>query len=243
MSRPFRIYGHRGAAAHHPENTLVSFRAAVDGGANAVETDVRLSQDGQVVVFHDASGARTCGVRRRLRDTSWADIRSWDAGGGEHPVLLSDLLDAFPDVFVNVDVKDNSEAAARATLEVIRAHGAMERVGLGTFHTSVARALRAAGWSGQLALCVPEVAAVRLLPRGLARRLIHGDALQIPVGGWGLRLDRARFIARSHQLGLRVDYWTVDDPDHARRLVADGADGIVTNDPAKIAGVLGRRAE
>lgn len=238
MGFPFRLYGHRGAAAHEPENTLRSFQAALRAGADALETDVRLSADGEIVVFHDADGRRTCGRPERVRKSPWAAIREWDAGAGERPLRLEDLLEAVPDVFVNVDVKDALPEAAERTLAAVRRAGAEARVGLGSFHPRVARVLRRAGWRGQLSLGIPEVAAVRLLPAIAARWLLQGDAVQIPVRGSGIRLDRPSFVRRCHELGLRVDYWTIDDPNVARALIAAGADGIVTNDPAAIVPVV-----
>lgn len=237
---PFRLYGHRGAAAHEPENTLRSFHAALRDGADALETDVRLTADRQVVVFHDADGRRTCGRPERLADRPWAEVRTWDAGQGERPVLLAELYEAVPGVFVNIDVKDASEDAARATLDVVRRCGADARTGLGSFHPLVSRALRRGGWRGQLALVAREVAAMRFLPRWIARGLIRGDALQIPVASSGIRLDRASFIARCQAAGLRVDYWTIDDPAQAAALVAAGANGIVSNDPGRIRRALAR---
>lgn len=238
MAFPFRLYGHRGAAAHHPENTMASFRAALEAGADALETDVRLCSDGEVVVFHDATGERTCADPRLVRSCDWATVSCWDAGRGERPVRLSDLLAAFPGVFVNVDLKDDLPEAAERAVAAVRAADASDRVGLGSFHARVARAARQAGWRGQLALTIPEVAAARLLPGFLARHLVRGDAVQIPVEWKGVRLDRPSFVARCHALGLRVDYWTIDDPAQAVRLVQAGADGIVTNDPAAIAAAL-----
>ncbi|HHO53975.1 MAG TPA: glycerophosphodiester phosphodiesterase [Deltaproteobacteria bacterium] len=238
MDHPFRLYGHRGAAAHHPENTLRALEAAVQAGADALETDVRLSADGRVVVFHDADGARTCQQPHRLRDRPWAEIATWDAGEGQHPMLLSELLEVFGSLFVNIDVKDDDPEAARRTLEVVQASGRAETVGLGSFHARVARALRGAGWRGQLALTPRGVAAVRLLPLPLAQPLVRGDAVQIPTQRYGIRLDTPRFLSRCHALGLRVDFWTIDDPDEAIALVRAGADGIVTNDPAAIGAAL-----
>ncbi|MEQ1507106.1 MAG: glycerophosphodiester phosphodiesterase family protein [Myxococcota bacterium] len=239
--RPFRLYGHRGAAAHHPENTLRSFRAAIDAGVDAIETDVRLCADGEVAVFHDADGQRTCGEPVAVRSCRWATVAGWDAGDGERPIRLSDLLEAFPTTFLNIDVKDADPAAAEAVVAAVRRAGAADRVGLGSFHRLTARAIRRAGWTGQLALTPREVAAVRLAGPA-ARWWVDGTAAQIPVAGGGFRLDGERFVARCHALGLRVDYWTIDDPDTALALVARGADGLVTNDPARIRAALTGRA-
>ena len=234
MERPFRVYGHRGAAAHHPENTARSFEAALAHGADALETDVRMSRDGEIIVFHDADGKRTCGVDRRLVDCSWSEIRTWDAGEGEHPLRLDDLLERWPDTFVNIDIKDNSVEAAARTLAIVAGH--TQSVGIGTFHTKVAR-FAAANFRGQLALVTREVVAARFLPESAARRLVRGNAAQIPSIGW-IGLDDARFVNKLHRLGCRVDYWTIDDPDRAVELTRRGANGIVTNDPQTIIAAL-----
>jgi glycerophosphoryl diester phosphodiesterase len=240
-THPFRLYGHRGAAAHHPENTMRSFRAAVEAGVDALETDVRLCADGEVAIFHDAEAQRTCNRPEVVRQCPWSAVATWDAGEGERPVRLGDLLEEWPGLFVNIDIKDDLEQAALATLAIVRRARAEDRVGLGSFHPRVGRTLRKAGWTGQLALSPQEVAAVRLLPRPAARPLVHGNAAQIPTHRAGFRLDRPRFVRRCHRLGLRVDYWTIDDPAEALALVRLGADGIVTNDPAAIRSAL--RAE
>jgi glycerophosphoryl diester phosphodiesterase len=56
----------------------------------------------------------------------------------------------------------------------------------------------------------------------------------VPVRAGPLRFDRAAFIAKCHAIGLRVDFWTIDDRDEADRLLVLGADGIITNDPAAL---------
>ena len=236
MKRPFRVYGHRGAAAHHPENTARSFHAAMADGADALETDVRMSRDGEMVVFHDADGRRTCGVDRKLIDCSWSEIRTWDAGEGEHPILLDEMLETWPDTFINIDIKDDSVEAARRTLSIIEPRKAS--IGLGSFHRKVARFVDQSDFGGQLAFVTHEVVAARFLPGFLARRIVRGNAAQIPTHGATIRLDGEAFIERLHAMGCRVDYWTIDDPAEAVRLVERGADGIVTNDPKEIVGAL-----
>ncbi|MEO0604959.1 MAG: glycerophosphodiester phosphodiesterase family protein [Myxococcota bacterium] len=236
MTAQFRVYGHRGAAAHHPENTARSFHAAMDDGADALETDVRMSRDGEMVVFHDADGARTCGVERLIIDSSWSEIRTWNAGEGEHPILLDEMLETWPDTFINIDVKDASVDAARRTLDIIASR--KDSIGLGSFHRNVARFIDESDFGGQLAFVTHEVVASRFLPGFVARRIVRGNAAQIPVTGSGIRLDIPGFVERLHAMGCRLDYWTIDDPEEAVRLVRLGADGIVTNDPKAITTAL-----
>ena len=74
------IFAHRGASAHAPENTLAAFKLAEESGAPAVELDVKLSLDGEVVVFHDPGLERTTGVKGWLNQTTFSDLRQLDAG-------------------------------------------------------------------------------------------------------------------------------------------------------------------
>ena len=77
-----RLYGHRGARGRCPENTLLSFAAALEDGANALEMDVRRTKDGVVVVFHDDDGLRMAGAPARVDASTYAEVQRWDLGRG-----------------------------------------------------------------------------------------------------------------------------------------------------------------
>jgi glycerophosphoryl diester phosphodiesterase len=121
---------------------------------------------------------------------------------------------------------------------LIARHAAAPLVTVGSFHGRLVKLARRLSYPGPTALTRWEVAALRLLPQLLARRLVRGQAAIIPRRGMGLRLDGRRFIGRCRALGLRVDYWVVNDPDDARELLDRGATGIISDDPARIAGVF-----
>src|SRR5580658_5704005 len=78
-ARP-RIFGHRGSAGTHPENTVPSFQAAIDLGARYLETDVHMTRDGEIVVSHDPDLARSSGVPIVIKDADYADVARADAG-------------------------------------------------------------------------------------------------------------------------------------------------------------------
>jgi glycerophosphoryl diester phosphodiesterase len=104
-------------------------------------------------------------------------------------------------------------------------------VRLASFQLRTLRRVRALGYAGPTALSRPEVLAALAVPAALRPGPLRpaADAAQLP-----LSLARSWVVRRMKALGLRVDYWTVDDPELARRLVALGADGVMTNDPARI---------
>jgi glycerophosphoryl diester phosphodiesterase len=85
--------GHRGNPAHHPENTMRSFRSAINAGCDLIECDVHLSLDGRLMVIHDHTLERTTNGTGLVRDQSAAALRRLDAGEGEHIPLLQEVIE------------------------------------------------------------------------------------------------------------------------------------------------------
>src|SRR5262245_5051464 len=242
------LYAHRGAAAEEPENTLPSFERALALGADALEMDVHATRDGVIVVSHDPDGARMAGVPRALAETSWDEVRTWDAGWGfpeagggtGRPFAgrgyripsLEQVLRAFPGVRLNIDLKAPVADTAVALLKRLGAEG---RVCLASFQASTLRRVRALGYPGETSLARVEVARMLLLPAPVQRGALApaGVAAQLPV--W---LAKPWVVARCRALGLRVDYWTINEPALAQRVLALGVDGIMTDDPGRIAPVV-----
>jgi len=227
-----RIYAHRGASAELPENTMAAFRRAVELGADALELDIHATRDGVLVVSHDPDGRRMAGVAERLADLTFAEAQRWDVGSGERLPRFEDVVSEFAALPLNVDLK---RGAADATVALLRRMGAEERVCLASFQVATMRRVRALGYRGPTALSRAEVLAVLALPAAVRRGpwRMRAQRAQLPVS-----LGRPWIIARMKALGLAVDFWTVDDPDLARRLVDRGADGIMTNDPRRIVPAL-----
>lgn len=240
-----RLYGHRGSSARLPENTLAAFRRALDDGATALELDLHRTADGHLVVAHDPDGLRMAGVSGRIRDLPLREVKRWnvagfrDGGGSSHAIpTLDEVLAALPGVPISVDLKPDDRRSVPELLTLIARHAAAPLVTVGSFHGRLVKLARRLSYPGPTALTRWEVAALRLLPQLLASRLVAGQAAIIPRRGMGLRLDGRRFIGRCRALGLRVDYWVVNDPGDARELLDRGATGIISDDPARIAGVF-----
>ncbi|MBS2012343.1 MAG: glycerophosphodiester phosphodiesterase [Deltaproteobacteria bacterium] len=252
MASPL-LYAHRGASLELPENTLEAFRLAIELGANAIETDAHMTRDGRIVLSHDPSGRRMAGVPRAIRTSTLEEVRTWNVGA-LHPrtpatscyrmPTLDEVLESFPGVFFNVDAKQESADMIPALLRVIRRAGAADRVRIASFSARNLRRARELGYEGPTGLAPSELARVMLAPRALlsrSRRIgmrVAGDAAQVPTRAWGFTFASQAAIDRLHGLGLRVDFWTIDDPAEAERLLALGADGIMTDDIRRVAGAL-----
>jgi glycerophosphoryl diester phosphodiesterase len=237
------LYAHRGAAAELPENTLSAFRRAMELGATAIETDAHVTQDGHVVLSHDATGERAAGVPFRIAESTIEEVRTWDVARGHAGSFriptLEEALEELPGVLFNVDCKSPGRDAAAALVRVVRRMGAQDRVLIASFRTRTLRHVRRLGYEGKTSLGQTEILRLALTPMPILRSLpLQGNAAQVPTGALGLRFDTRRFVDKCHALGLVVDYWTIDDPLEAGRLVALGADGIMTNDPRRVAPAL-----
>jgi glycerophosphoryl diester phosphodiesterase len=245
---PRRLYAHRGASAECPENTLPAFQRAVDIGVDALEMDVHVTRDAHLVVVHDDTCMRTTGARMAWADLDLADAQRLDAGwgfiarDGSRPFAghgigvptFEEVLVTYPRVHVNVDIK--GDRAVELMLALLERLGAAERVTVASFQLRTLVEVRRRGYAGETALSQAEVASLLSLPGLVWRQLPWtGDAAQVPTKQGPLRFDRAPFIAKCHSVGLRVDFWVVDDRAEAARLLELGADGIMTNDPAAIA--------
>lgn len=220
-----KIIGHRGAAAVLPENTLVSFGRAWEIGADGVELDVRLTSDGEVVVFHDDDGQRLAGIVARVAETPYAVLAGWRVRGETVPRLEEVLAQAPPHALTLIEIKCGPEIWPK--LEPILSKFRERPIGLLTFHAELA-AEAACKFPNVPVLLNLEPAASAQLETWVTFAVDHLLAgLSI---GWSDALDqRAVRLIHRHQLLLAV--WTVNDPAVLRMALSLGVDLLMTDDP------------
>lgn len=247
---PPRIYAHRGSMQLAPENTQLAFDVALGYGADVLELDVRLTRDKRVIVFHDESLDRTTNGRGRVRDTLLSELGALNAGHGFVDIsgrdwsaagavvdTLDDVLERYPDVAVNVDIKDRSREAAVAVARCITDAEATERVVVGSFHAETLAQFRQLAPEVHTAASVMEVAYLYfgnwLNPLASLRTAspLPYEYLQIPRRWRGLPLTARGFIDTAHRCQVQAIYWTVNEPQTMMALWRAGADGIVTDRP------------
>jgi glycerophosphoryl diester phosphodiesterase len=244
-----RLYGHRGSSADFPENTLPAFAAALEAGMAYLELDVRATADGTVVVLHDETLLRTCGVDRPVHELSLAELRRLDAGatfsadGGQtYPFrgrgivvpTLEELLNAFPDALFNIEIKQESPAIEDNTLQVIRAAGRADAVLLAAESDTVMARLRPLCPDIPTSFSYGELATFfAWLERGAPNGYRPpAAALQIPETYQGRQLVSPATLQAAHALGLEVHVWTVNEADDMTRLLHMGVDGLMSDRPA-----------
>lgn len=248
------LIGHRGAAGLSPENTMVSFREAVDRWAvDMIELDVRASADDHCVVIHDATVDRTTDGTGHVADLTLAELRELDAGhrfrdaDGGHPFrgrgiripTLADVLQALPDTPLTVEIKIGTAQAP--LFHALRRHDAADRVVVaGMDHRD--RTLFG-DYTGPRSGSNRDVRGFYLLHRLFAGRCWRRscEVFQVPERRGRLRLVTRRFVRDAARHRVPVHVWTVNDPVTMARLLDWGVDALITDRPDLAARVLADR--
>jgi glycerophosphoryl diester phosphodiesterase len=230
------IIGHRGASLHSPENTLAAFKLAVDRSAVAIEFDVKLTRDQQVVVIHDPNVARTTDGQGLVSKLTLEEIKRLDAGSwfssnfkGERIPILEEVFNTVGmKLFMNIELTNYttpSDPLVSKVVEIVKKKGMEDRVYFSSFLAAnlvKARALLPDCGIGYLIYAGPARVFQRIFqspPRSF-------DSLN-PYRGSVTQ----KMIDHEHELGRRVLAYTVNDPAEMQRLFKLGVDGIFTDDP------------
>ena len=241
---------HRGGAMHAElvglENTLDAFRHAVRLGYHYLETDVHASRDGVLLAFHDAVLDRVTDQMGPLATLTAEEIARARIAGAHAVPTMAELLEEFPAVRFNIDLK--AEAAVHPLAALIERTAAHGRVCVGSFSPRRMRAFRALT-AGRVATSAtpPEVAVVKAAPSALVRRLLRGPhrpvALQVPHKRGRLTVVTPTLVRRAHAAGLHVHVWTVDEPHEMHHLLDLGVDGLITDRTDLLRDVLVARGQ
>ena len=242
-----------------------SFDGAVGLGCRYLETDVHLTKDGVLVTIHDATVDRTTDGSGLVRALSLAELRRLDAGyrfsldgGLTYPhrgqgvtiPTLAEVIEALPDVSLNIDLKRHDAAMIEAMATFIEERGLQHRLLIASFADGVIKAFRertqnrvataAAGWETRRFWLASRLGAAGVSLVRLIRPTY--DALQVPPRTGRLTVVDRRLLAAAHSRGVQVHVWTVDEGAEMRRLVALGVDGIMSDRPDLLMAVLAKAA-
>ncbi|MGH3109116.1 MAG: glycerophosphodiester phosphodiesterase [Rubrobacter sp.] len=249
---------HRGASDMAPENTIEAFRLAVEAGAGGLELDVHMTRDGHIVVIHDATVDRTTSGSGAVSEMTLHELRKLDAGHNFRPdggptrpyrgrgvrvPTLGEVLEEFPGVAVNIDIKAGTPGIEEAVFGVLREANALRRaIVVSTPHATVKRFRKVSGGHVSTGGSKWEIGLFYVLSRLRLERLVRPayDALQVPLRHRGILVVTPRFVRAAHARGVRVDAWTINDADEMRRLLGLGVDVIMTDRPGTLAEVLDR---
>lgn len=231
---------HRGGAHLAPENTFAAFSMSTALGLRYLESDIRLTADGELVCFHDETLDRCTTGTGRVADRTLADLRRNVRVGGTEPIpTLEEAFTAFPEAAFTVDLKDRAAIAPMARL--LQRRDFAERVcvagawdGWLQLLASQAPHLRTAlGWRSLVALISASKAGVQP-----PASMVRGRFAHVPVQLGRLPVQSPSLVRRAHRMGVRVVVWTVDDPALMHQLLDAGVDGIISDRPDVLRSVM-----
>lgn len=255
-----RIIGHRGAAGEAPENTLTSFNKALEAGAEFVELDVRTSQDGEVVIVHDARLERTTNGRGPVIKKTLQELKALDAGywfgltGGSYPYrrqkievpTLEEFLVSNSKAKAVIEIKQSRPPMVKSVIETVCRLGREKDILLATELDGIMVDIRKKLLKKNLKIAsgfsYGEVAAFFYWVSGGKRGSFvpPGQALQIPCEYNGMTLVCEETVRAAHELGIEMFVWTINDTNEMERLLKLGVDGIITDYPSRLGELMSR---
>lgn len=254
-----KILAHRGDSAFYPENSLEAFESASSLGVDVIETDIHLTKDGKIIIWHDESVDRQTDGSGAVESFTREELSRLDAGyrfssGDSYPfrakgirmIGLAEALTHLPDMRFNVDLKTDSPLLVERFVETVRAHDATDRVLGASFHVSNLHRLRSLAPDMASGISSREVKGLLLLQKlhlRIDRSRIGGDVLQVPVRSGPIKVVTPSLIRTFHELGIPIQVWTINDRDQMKWLLSMGVDGIFTDDPRSLIEVLTESSE
>jgi glycerophosphoryl diester phosphodiesterase len=239
MRKPW-VIAHRGASGHAPENTMAAFERAVELGVVFIETDLHLTRDARFVAIHDATLERTTNGRGKVADFTLAELRRLDNGlwydrsyMGQKIPTLEDILDfaRARDIVFYLEVKyDAAWGMHHALVGALQKQQDAARTIVISFDASTVESIRKLDASIMTGLLIDEKRAADGVRRAVdigARQLCPSRSMVTP-----------ELVAQAHGANLLVATWTVDDAEEMRRVIAAGADGVMTDFPDRLMAVV-----
>lgn len=212
--------GHRGTKAYEPENTLRSFRKALEIGVDAVEFDVRKTKDEHLVVIHDADVKRTTNGEGLVGELTLEEVKGFSADKGEKIPTLAEALD-FLDKKVKIVIELKETGVENQVISLVRQNDLHENVIVVSFIEEALRKVRELDEKVETGLlyvkhknpvkAASEIKASYLLPF--------------------YKFTHTANVKKAHENGLKIIVWTINKPEEVAEYKKKGVDGIVSDKP------------
>ena len=234
------VEGHRGYRALYPENTLLSFRKAIELGVDAVEFDVWLSKDGVPVIIHDQDTLRVTGVPGLVTERTLAELKALDTGShkgaefaGERIPTLEEVLRLIqglrPELRLGVEIKDFRRETVDLTVPLLKQYGFFDGCWFYSFHAGVLRYIKTA--YGGRTMGYPDFQMQGFEPDSYD----FYDEI-----GLEMKLVKSELFPIYREKGLPMHMYCADTEEDAGLCIERGASLITANDPVPLLKLLGR---
>jgi len=251
------VIAHQGGDGLWPGDTLYAYEHAAELGVDVLEMDLHITSDGVLVINHDETVDRTTDGTGEIEKMTLAEIKALDAGydwssddGETFPYrgmgitipTLEEIFQTFPDYHMTIEIKTTERSMATPFCEMIRAYNMQDKVLVASFHDERMEEFREVCPEVATSSARQETTVFVLLSKAFLGRLYSPAfyALQVPEESSGITVMTAQFVRAAHERNLRVEPWTIDDPEQMIQYIDWGVDGIMTDRPDVMLKVLGR---
>ncbi|NMI06058.1 glycerophosphodiester phosphodiesterase [Paenibacillus sp. SZ31] len=239
--RNFEIIAHRGASAVCPENTMIAFERSLELGATGMETDVQMTSDGRLVLIHDETLSRTAGVEGWVKDITYDQLRTYDAGSWFHNDFAGERIPSLEELFrlvegkgtlLNLELKNgivSYKGMEEKIIQAIRDWKLEQQVVLSSFnHASLVRCKRLA----------PDIRTALLYMEKLYRP--YDYAVKVEASGLHPYKLAVAYedVAAALSHGVVTYPFTVNDPAEMQAMIDMGVQGIITDVPDVLASLI-----
>ncbi len=254
---PIMVIAHQGGDGLWPGNTLFAFQNAAALGVDVLEMDLHVTKDNVLVLIHDETVDRTTNGSGAVEEMTLDEIKALDAaydwspdGGVTFPYrsqgitipTLEEVFQAFPGYRMVIEIKKTERAMAAPFCALIRQYGMQNRVLVASFHDTRMAEFRAECPEVATSSARQETTLFVLLSKiflsGLVSPAYH--SLQVPETSSGITVMTPQFVHAAHARNLKVEPWTINEPELMRQYIAWEVDGIITDRPDLLMEVLGR---
>jgi glycerophosphoryl diester phosphodiesterase len=252
------VIAHQGGDGIWPGDTMYAFEKSVEIGADVLEMDAHITQDGKIVLMHDEEVDRTTDGTGLIEEMTLDELKQLDAayqwsndGGKTFPFrgqgiqvpTLEELFQNFPQMRYVIEVKLTQNPISQPLCDLIRAHNMQEKVMVASFHDEAMRNFRETCPEVATSASRTEVRNFVLLGKAFLSGFIAPQYQSIqppydPKESLNIPIMTARFIREAHAKNIKVEPWTVDDPDLMKQYIEWGVDGIMTDRPDLMIEVL-----
>ncbi|MEM7331290.1 MAG: glycerophosphodiester phosphodiesterase [Chloroflexota bacterium] len=249
----FLVIAHQGGNLVRPDNTMMAFNHAVELGVDVLEMDIHSSANGELVVIHDDTVDRTTDGNGRVNDLTLAELKTLDAaydwsvddgqttpyrGQGVTIPALEELFQAFPDMPMNIEIKQEAPPIGQPFCDLIREYGKEDQVLVASFSQVAILEFREVCPEVATSMVQAEIQSYFILNTLLMSGLFRSpaEAFQVPeyfnlpiIGRTHVTTDR--FIRNAQSLNIEIHVWTVNEEEQMIRLIDAGVDGLITDRP------------
>ncbi|MGN0468586.1 MAG: glycerophosphodiester phosphodiesterase [Acutalibacteraceae bacterium] len=249
--KKINVISHRGANKYAPQNTLPAFEKAVQIGIDGFETDVHITKDNQLILCHNYTIDETSNGKGKISDMTLSELEKYDFGGYFSPKFKGTKIptvDEFLSFVETTDIKvlnielkspeQNETAIVSETIRLVKEHGLFDKLIISSFDPKLLVEAKEIDQSCKTGFLYSPDKKTTYKNRLISRPIDFAKSIGVDALHPIFFFVDEKYVTNAHEAGLMVNPWTVDSVKSIEKMIRCGVDGIITNFPDVVAGLL-----